>query len=1101
MVKKILGIDMGTNSIGWSFIEADDKYQPLKLRDAAVRIFSTGRNPKNGESFAVERRLKRGQRRRRDRYLQRKHDVMCLLIRYGLMPADPAARKTLEGKTEQTHEAWEKNPNNPYMLRAKAAQEQLESFKLGRALFHLNQRRGFKSNRKVDKADSKKETEKGKEKLQDLLHGRTLGQYLWEQHQKRETVRFRPTPLKNGGNSYDLYPTREMYEHEFDTIRKTQERHHKLTSEQWQNLKDKIINQRSLRKPKVGKCQLYFEKETVNSSTGEVIPQQERAPLALPSAQYFRIVQDTNNLKFRMGPYGHFRELDDTPSKLAEKREALFDLLRSKKEIPFDEIREKLGLPEDAEFNLAAQRSKLKGDSTYAMLKKYFGKEWLKLSVEKQDAIVHDLLEMDDDKAVHAKATGEWGLSDETAQGLVEKVSPASFDSGYGRFSQKALHDLLPLMRQGLRYHEACQKLGVSHSVREFDGSAPQLPYYAEAMPESVVEPQNPQSVAEVEKRGKISNPTVHIGLRQLQKIINDIIKDKNLGRPDIIRIELARDLKMSQDEKNKLAKEQGANERTNDRIKKDLEEQGQWNGAKGDKLLRVKLWEELNSHDVNDRKCPYTGTQISRERLFSDEVEIEHILPFSRTVDDSRANKTLAMRSVNRDKLNKSPYEAFSSKQPVGSKDKDYSYERILQRVASLPANKRWRFGPDAMKRFENENEFLARQLNDTRYLAKVAKRYLTLVCKQVDVSPGRLTAILRRAWGLNEVLGHNRKNRDDHRQHAVDAVVIALTDISTVQKVMRLNARGENPDKIVANDLPEGFWEQIRDKIAGTEGKPGLVVSHRPDHGLGGALHEDSYYGVLYHENFPPEADRRTEWEKENEFNIVTRKALTGLTQNEVSQIRDPLIRKGLETILDTLPAKTNEKGKRTIDTDALKKALEKYSSERNIRRIRVLKKDATVKIIKHVQGERTHIKGVSPGDIHHVSFWMLPNGTVAHAGVSLFDANKKDQNDLRPHPAAKLLMKIHKGDLMRLVHKGEEKTARVMSLKPSNKTIVLVEHFEGGNIVERQKEEKIQIFISFNSILDIKARKIHVSPAGKVYDPGPLKATVAEKHGTSH
>lgn len=1090
---KILGLDMGTNSIGWAVIETDATEKPSKIEAAGVRIFNSGRDPQKGASLAVARREKRGQRRRRDRMLQRKHDVMSLLVRFGLMPQNAEQRKALEGKKTKTGEKWEDHPYNPYMLRAKAAAEKLEPYELGRALFHLNQRRGFQSNRKIDKQDGKKETEKAKEKLKVSLDGRTLGQFLWDQHQKRETVRFRPTPVGNK-NSYDLYPTRQMYEDEFDQIRAVQEKHHALTAAQWVQLRKKILSQRPLKKPKVGRCQLYFNPETVHPETGEITPQQERAPIALPSAQLFRIIQDINNLKLRKGPFGSFEVLDNDERSLQEKRKTLLKLFCSKGEVSFEDIRKALKLDDDIEFNLAAKRSKLKGDTVYATLKKYFGKEWLELPLQKKDAIVIDLLEVEDDNLLFEKALQEWGLTEEKSRELVANISPAKFDDGYSRFSQKALHVLTPLMIGGLRYDQACAALGGSHSVRDFEGTETELPYYGLSIPESVVEPHNPSTAAGDEKRGKISNPTVHIGLRQLQKIVNEIIK--NHGKPDIIRIEMARDLKMSKEEKDKLASEQLKNEKENERIKKELTERGIWVGEKkGEKHLKYKLWEELNLSDVNDRKCPYTGKTISMDLLFSDEIEIEHILPFSRTLDDSRANKTVAFRSVNRDKREQSPYEAFSKRPPAGSTDREYSYERILQRAENMPSNKRWRFSEDAMKKYADENTFLARQLNDTRHLSKIAKRYLSLISKRVDVSTGRLTSIMRRAWGLNEILGHNRKNRDDHRQHAVDAIVIALTDLGTVKKVMTLNARGENPEKIVAEDLPIGFWEQVRDKIAGTDYKQGIVVSHRPEHGTGGALHEDSYYGVLYHPDLPAEQDRRTEWEKENGFNIVTRKTLTDLSQNEVSQIRDPLIRAELEALMETLPAtvkKKGEKEKRVVNPDALKAALHAFGISKNIRRVRILKKDASVKIIKHRQGNLEHIKGVSPGDVHHVSFWQTPDGQLVSLGVSLFDANQKDQNGLKPHPAAKLLMKLHKGDLVRLEHKGEEKTARVMSLKPANEQIVLVEHFEGGNIIERQKEEKIQIFLSFSKALEAKVRKIYVSPTGKVYDPKPLKVS---------
>src|SRR6185437_11327463 len=136
-----LGIDVGSNSLGWFVVWLDGKGEPIGLGPGGVRIFPDGRDPQSGTSNAVDRRTARGARRRRDRYLKRRTHLMAALIRHGLMPEDEAARKALETL-------------DPYALRTKALDEALPAHHLGRALFHLNQRRGFLSNRKTEKGDN-----------------------------------------------------------------------------------------------------------------------------------------------------------------------------------------------------------------------------------------------------------------------------------------------------------------------------------------------------------------------------------------------------------------------------------------------------------------------------------------------------------------------------------------------------------------------------------------------------------------------------------------------------------------------------------------------------------------------------------------------------------------------------------------------------------------------------------------------------------------------------------------------------------------------------------------------------------------------------------
>lgn len=164
-----LALDLGTNSLGWCVFSLSDDLRPESISRMGVRIFSDGRDPKSGASLAVERRMARQARRRRDRLLGRKNALMGALVEFGLMPRAQEERKRLERL-------------DPYRIRAEGLEKKLSLYELGRALFHINQRRGFKSNRKTDKSNEDGKIVSGIQRLRERLaaaNARTLGEYLY----------------------------------------------------------------------------------------------------------------------------------------------------------------------------------------------------------------------------------------------------------------------------------------------------------------------------------------------------------------------------------------------------------------------------------------------------------------------------------------------------------------------------------------------------------------------------------------------------------------------------------------------------------------------------------------------------------------------------------------------------------------------------------------------------------------------------------------------------------------------------------------------------------------------------------------------------------
>lgn len=821
-----LALDLGSTSLGWAMVRLSAEDNPCAVIKTGVRIFSDGRNPKDGSSLAVTRRDARAMRRRRDRLLKRKTRMTNTLVRYGFFPADDAERKALVTL-------------NPYALRAKGLDQALTPAEFARALFHVNQRRGFKSNRKTDKKDNDGSALKvAISKLREVMRQencRSVGEWLHKRDAGGEMVRarYRQTKVtKDDGKtridkSYDLYIDRAMIEGEFDALwaKQAQLNPALFTNNARDDLKDVLLHQRPLKPVKPGRCTL--------------LPEEERAPLALPSTQRFRIYQEVNNLRI-------LREgLKEEPLTL-KQRDYLITALEGHSKRSFTQIKKLLSIGGAVQFNFEdPKRQELKGNTTSAILSRsdHFGDAWFGFSEAKQDAIVLQLVKMENEATLVRWLQAETGIDESRA----DAIANAGLPEGYGSLSALALARILPELRSDVvTYDKAVLAAGFDHHSNISPAATgeilPALPYYGMALQRHVGFGTGKPEDSDEKRYGKIANPTVHIGLNQVRLVVNALIK--RYGHPSEVIVELARDLKQSKDQRDDESKRQADNQRRNARMRTDIANVLSISPerVRTADIQKIILWEEL-SFDPADRRCPYSGIQISASMLLSEQVEIEHILPFSETLDDSLNNKTVAMRQANRIKGNRTPWQArddFAAQ--------SWNYAGILNRAEQMPKGKRYRFAEDGLQHWlKDDAGFLARALNDTRHLSKVAREYLSLVCPQnTRVIPGRMTAMLRAKFGLNDVLGLNgEKNRNDHRHHAVDACVIAVTDQGLLQRFARASAsaREQKLNRLVENmPLP---WESYRDHVQRAIER--IWVSHKPDHGHEGAMHNDTAYCLL--------------------------------------------------------------------------------------------------------------------------------------------------------------------------------------------------------------------------------------------------------------
>lgn len=1026
-----LSIDLGSTSIGWAalYLDDKDKPQPTGILDMGSRIFSDGRDTKTQDSLAKERREKRGVRRNRDRYLRRRKRLVDLLVKKGFMPA---------GKDEIEREKFEKL--DPYELRAKALQTKIEFFEIGRAIFHLNQRRGFQNNRKIDKGDDSGKIKKASNALEEKLkegNFQTLGEFLYKRHAKpnREPVRVRPEG-EGAKLHYEFYPLRDMLKKEFDLIIKTQSSMHNgaLKEEDFDAIRDVVFYQRPLKPVKAGKCTLY--------------PTKERAAKSLPISQERRIYEEVNHLRLVFSD-GTKRDLT------LEERDIIVKSLKKCKAKKFKQMRKDLKIDDaGAYFNSESEKRKeLKGDETAAVLsqKKYFGKKWREFSFEEQSKIVSCLLygmdsEKDkskiDDDTVRNWLMAEYELDEDNA----ESILMAPLPSGYASLSICAMEKLLPeLKREVITYNQAVENIGLHHSDFR-DGEIHKiLPYYGKILERHVAFGSGePKDIDEV-RYGKIANPSVHIALGQIRLLINALIK--RYGRPYEVVIEVTRDLKNSVKQKKEINEKQKENQDKNDGYRDEIRAENV--KVTRDSLLRMRLWEELAKDPLN-RRCPYTGRIIAKEDLFSGRVEIEHILPFSRTLDNSRSNKTLSYRAANRIKGNKSPYEAFSD-----MNEGEYNWGNILLRSANLPKNKKWRFLEDAMERYEKEEKgFLSRHLNDTAYISRMAVMYVScLFAEQDEVEvghksvwsvSGRLTGFIRHHLGLNSILSEeNTKNRENHKHHTIDAVVIGLTSFGMLGKISAAATKEKNIYQNAAALTLKEPWQGFRQDVQTAAKK--IVVSHRPEHGLQTRLHAEYAYGAISEPNSKKQRD------------VVMRKALSSFEKkSDIEKIRDDYIRKTL------LERTKGLKGKE------FKEEIAAYSKETSTRRLRIIKNNLSVIPIKDKKG-RAYKYYETQGNAFYEIF-MGNNGKWAGNIISSYDANQlRDKEGKLIKPARDktlcnkgLIMRLYNGDMVLIEEDGRHKIMRVQTITKGR--VALAEHFEANadarnrervSIVKKQKE----------------------------------------------
>ncbi len=1053
-----LGLDIGTNSIGWALL--DEKAN--KIMALGSRIFEAGTMAvgKEDDSSAISagrdkarnavRREKRMARRQLERRAMRLRTTFLRLQKLGLLPgpvADDSGNRhrilnELDAALVKTH-----IPQNdlrqahllPYLLRAKALDEKLEPHALGRALYHLAQRRGFLSNRRSQPKENEKpgEIKQAIETLNGEIKSngvRTLGEYFSRLDPEKARIRSRWT-------------SRQMYLDEFEAIWTAQEKYHAdlLTDVAKKLIHAAIFTQRPLKsqKNKIGFCEL--EKG------------HRRAPWACIEAQQFRMLQRVNDLRI----ISEEGEIELSP----EERQKLIAALESQGDLKFSQIKKELSLSKTTHFNLQnGGEEKIPGNRLTSKIKKIFGQKWDELSSQDKNQIVIDLWSIQSDEALAKRAQKRWGLN----EGQAREFARISLEDGYCALSKKAISKILPLLEKGKSYMEARKEV--------YPGTSMTQP------PVETLPAISPSWFKSGAKTATFRNPIVERSLTQMRKVVNALIR--TYGKPGVIRVELARDLKKPRKLREKISRDSRSREKERaEMAEKLLKEAGISNPKRSD-IEKALLAEECG------RLCPYTGKPISWNDLFGPEpqFDIEHIIPFHRSLDDSFMNKTLCHHEENRNiKKGKTPFEAYSQNPD--------QWAAILARVKNFNKNPKHRATQEKLRRFKMEPQevqemfagFDSRQLNDTRYASSEAARYLGRLygCREdqpgvdasgkrrVQSSAGQITAWLRDEWDMNKILNDGgTKTREDHRHHAVDAIVTALVKPGTVRALSEAASRAQAARRRRFGAL-EKPWPTLTEDARDAVSK--IVVSHAVSHKVSGAFHDETFYSQIPNKN--------------GETRVHVKKRLENMTTADVEKIVDNAVRKAVEEKLKEL-GESNPSKAFPNSSDLSRFPSLKTKDGRSIpilgARIRV---SGTVMPI----GNGFRRRYVMTAGNHHLEVFETKDKKWNGKIVTLLEAadrlRKKTEIIQRDHgEGTKFLFTLANGDIIECEEKENKKELfrirTILMTKPHGGTPrVEFVHLNDARETKKIKQDKAWFPRILDRLREFNCRKVQINPLGLI------------------
>lgn len=808
-MKRILGLDLGSASIGWAVIEENNSEETVVETDSVTddRIVAIGSRIiplsvdestqfSKGQALTknADRTKRRTQRKGYDRYQLRRALLLEELGRRGMYDGRTLRLTTLE--------LWG--------LRARAAEERISLPELGRVLCHLNQKRGYRTV-KSDFGDKKQGAyvQAVVDRYRELHErGVTIGRYMYDGLKADPAFRCKER----------IYP-RDAYVEEYDAIMECQRAFYPevLTDDVVTRIRDYIIfHQRPLRSCKhlVARCELERHDVELEGRVRNCGP--KVAPRTSPLFQVCKLWECINNLNIR-------NKQDDVLHISMERKRAIFDFMNTHEKLKAGDLKSLLG-EKSREWQFGkATGAGLQGNTTYCAIARaldgYAGREaLLRFDLEVADdtradtetgeiakiidssferqplyRLWHTLYSISDMEELRSALRSGFGIEDD---GVLDALCRLDFvKGGYGNKSSRAMRRILPYLQQGMQYYEAKCAAGYDDTtLTKEQNEARQLADTLQPI-----------------RKGELRQPVVEKILNQMVNLVNALIEEH--GRFDEIRVELARELKQSREERERATRDISKAAGENDRIAARIRDEYGLTPTRS-RIQKWKMWEET------DHRCMYCGASVNATEFLSGfGVEVEHVIPRSVLFDDSFSNKVCACRACNKAKDNRTAFDFMKSRS-------EGEFDAYLERVNDLAEKKKISAAKRRkllMPASELPEDFIERQLRESQYIAKKAKEMLQTVCRNVYSTSGAITDFVRHLWGWDEVLHDlnferyrnagltesverdvdGRKftveriagwsKRMDHRHHAVDALAIACTKQGYIQRINNLSSLKE--------------------------------------------------------------------------------------------------------------------------------------------------------------------------------------------------------------------------------------------------------------------------------------------------------------------
>ncbi len=808
-MRRILGLDLGSSSIGWAIIDENEEMatdnQPSKEKIVAIgsKIIplttSTGGESEQfikGQAITknADRTARRTQRKGYDRYQLRRKLLIDYLQQRGMWE-----EATLRlGKLD----LWG--------TRAKAVEERISLRELGRVLCHINQKRGYRAT-KDDYGEKQKSAHVGTimNRYNELQQrGLTIGQDIYANLLADPAFRCKEL----------IYP-RMAYIEEYDRIMRCQRQHYPevLTQEAIDHIRDYIIfYQRPLRSCKhlVSRCELERHDKMVGGRMCNCGPRV--APRSSPLFQVCKIWESINNLNIQ-------NKSNDSFHISLEQKQAIFNHMNLNEKLTAANLKQLLGVKsKEWQFGKSVGTG-LQGNTTRSTIAKALGKgireDLLRFDLRLIDGdmvdthtgeiaqvidpafekeplyrLWHALYSISDMKELDKVLQEQFGITDPEMR---ERLCQIDFvKSGYGNKSSRAIRKILPHLMDGEQYYTAKCKAG-------YDDTTP------------TKEINESRKLAErllPIPKGELRQPVVEKILNQLVNLVNGLMEE--YGTFAEIRVELARELKQSSEERREATERNSKAQRENDEIAKRIKEECGQTPTRN-RIQKFKLCLETTN------RCIYCDSYINDTYniLADPNFDVEHIIPRSVLFDDSYSNKACSCRKCNKEKGNMTAYDYMESKG-------EGALQAYIERVNKLAEDKKISYTKRnklLMKGKDIPSDFIERQLRESQYIAKKAKEMLQSVCYNVYSTSGTITDFIRHLWGWDNVLhdlnferyqaaglteparadqsdsttSHERikgwNKRMDHRHHAIDALTIACTKQGYIQRISNLNSLKE--------------------------------------------------------------------------------------------------------------------------------------------------------------------------------------------------------------------------------------------------------------------------------------------------------------------